>query len=65
MNNIEIKNKRTNTDIHLGDIFQNKKTGKTVRVKSAALWVEFVSNGTIMREQRHEFLSKNKFKRRS
>lgn len=66
MNNIEIKNKRSNTDIETGDIYQNKETGCTVRVLSkTARLVNFVYNDRVMTEDRLDFMKNNKFKSRS
>ncbi len=64
MNEVEIKNNRTNNDIESGDIYENKQTKRTVRVLSARLIVEYVDNERIRKEDRLDFLSNHKFKRR-
>lgn len=64
MSKIEIKNNRTNNDIHTGDIYKNKKTGRLSRVLSAGRIIEYVANERIKKEDRFDFLSNHKFKRR-
>lgn len=64
MNKIEIKSNRTNNDIESADIYENKQTKDIARVLSAGCIVEYVVNERIQKEDRLDFLSNHKFKRR-
>lgn len=64
MNEVEIKSNRTNNDIESADIYENKQTKRTVRVLSAGRIIEYVANERIKKEDRLDFLSNHKFKRR-
>lgn len=64
MNEVEIKSNRTNNDIERGDIYENKQAKHTVRVLSAGRIIEYVDNERIQKEDRLDFLSNHKFKRR-
>lgn len=64
MNKIEIKGNRANNDIERGDIYQNKQTKDIVRVLSAGRIIGYIANERIREEDRLDFLSNHKFKRR-
>lgn len=64
MNKIEIISNRTDNDIHVGDIYKNKKTGRLARVLEAAHHVGYIVNERKLIESRVDFISNHKFKRR-